>query len=423
MSSRWLPPELPHLARLLDPVTVGELVNTRPLPAQDLVECRLTHIRYRPHQNCTLTWEGRTAAGIVRWFSILACRDGQSRQEYLTATTTSPFVASVGHDAFHLPGFDAVLRMFPSERRLDSLHWLARPARLIEELAVLMPGKCDDVRLTIVQYVAERGCTVRLTNSAGAAVAYGKFQRPGESARTWRMINNLWSVRPHPSGLIIPEPLAWHAGSESFWLGELAGQTLDGNLTNHHFPEVGRALASLHRVRLESSPPDIPDIASQLPVKIAFLTAIRPDLEGRLKGLAQQLAAIEPQMEGEPATLHGDLHLKNLIALPDGRIGLIDLDNLGYGDPLIDLGGFAASLYYRGLAPGHSPELTAHQVELLCQGYQRATGAIINCARLRALTAAALINERAWRTVTRLRDDCLVMIERLLAVAERMVTP
>ena len=99
MSGRWLPPELPHLARLLDPVTVGELVNTRPLPAQDLVECRLTHIRYRPYQNCTLTWEGRTAAGIVRWFSILACRDGQSSQEYLTATTTSPLVASVGHDA------------------------------------------------------------------------------------------------------------------------------------------------------------------------------------------------------------------------------------------------------------------------------------------------------------------------------------
>lgn len=43
--------------------------------------------------------------------------------------------------------------------------------------------------------------------------------------------------------------------------------------------------------------------------------------------------------------IHGDLHRENLLALPDGGVGVIDFDDCGTGDYLLDVAGILSSIH------------------------------------------------------------------------------
>ncbi|NDD62820.1 MAG: aminoglycoside phosphotransferase family protein [Acidobacteria bacterium] len=219
----------------------------------------------------------------------------------------------------------------------------------------------------------------------------------------------------------MPEPLAWHPASESVWIGALDGTPLSEDLTADRWQEIGQTLAAFHRIQPPATIPVGPAVSADLRMKIPHLAAVQPELRSRLADLAAKLIGGEPPAREDNATLHGDLHLKNLIALPDGRIGLIDLDNLKQGDPLIDLGSFVAYLYYRRLAAGLPAETAADEIAELSQGYTHGAGQPIDLARLRFRTAVALLTERAWRSLTRLRPDVGAMIENIVDLAERLV--
>lgn len=430
MSGYRLPPELPQLAHLLDPATVEQLASSEPLTGLGLAQPRLTHVRYRPEENCVLTWRVRTAQANAAWLSILACRQGRSREDYQASVNTcSSSIPSP--EIVHLARFDAVLRVFPAERKLSGVRWLARPAQLVKELGGSLHGTYREGGLVIRHYVAERSCTVRLASDAVTPAAYGKFHRPGESGQAWQLINNLWNARSKQTktqaGLVVPEPLAWHSASESVWVGELPGAPLDLSVSDFQLKEIGRTLAALHRVRLKPAPRSFTPPGLELHRKIPLLTALRPDLHARLHDFTSRVVRLDPSTSGNLATLHGDLHPRNIIVLPDGRIGLIDFDNLGCGDPLLDLGSLAAYLHYRDLCIDHrlapdSSQETSRKIRLICRGYEEESGQQIDPFRLRFRTAASLINERAWRTLTRLRPDGARMIEELLILAEGMVS-
>lgn len=429
MSKFWLPPELPHLEHLLNPVEVRRIVNSVLPVTRKFVECHLTHIRYRLNQNCTLTWLGR-AGESAEWFSILACRDRASLPEYRQASDPHS-ICRERLGIFHLSEFEALLHIFPNERKLPGLDWLTRTAALTRDLSSSMPHIFEQGTLTPVQYVAERSYTVRLASEAGLTVAYGKFYRRGESARIWKISNELWRARSEARGSmaspVIPSPLAWHAASESVWMGAIVGAPVEWDTGAPIYARIGGALALLHQIRIDiDSPPEV-NLNCRLQTSIQLLSRVRPDLARRLDRLAERLVVLDsfrPEERDGLATLHGDLHLKNIVALADGqigRIGLIDLDNLTLGDPLIDLGSFAAYLHSHELTALNPVEWADRRIGLLCEGYQLESGRHIDLGRLRWTTAAALINERACRMVTRLRPDGPVMIGRLLELAERML--
>lgn len=425
MTAAWLPPELPHLPSLLDPGMIGRILASGPLARYGIIDCNLERVRYRPARNSLLTWRIRlsTATGSIdNHFSLMACREGESAKAYATAVESASNETRFGTGVWHLAEFDAVLQAFPNERKLRGIRRLAAPERLIAELTSLIPGNHRRGSLEIVQYVAERACTVRLTLDDGEAVAYGKFYRPGEAVEAWKTVTQLWQ-----SGeLAIPEPLAWHTESESIWLREFRGLSLDHGATDDQLRETGRVIATLHQTPLESDlvhGADVVDeIATRLATTIPILARIRPDLRKRLERIASELTASVQPEASQYATLHGDLHLKNIFALANGRIGLIDLDNQRVGDSLLDLGSLAAYFDYRGLVEGLPDLVIAREKDLIRQGYETKTGQPIDQDRLRCQTALALITERAWRCVVRLKQNGTgtpTMIERLLDLAER----
>ena len=119
--------------------------------------------------------------------------------------------------------------------------------------------------------------------------------------------------------------------------------------------------------------------------------------------VTQELSALEPSGR---ATIHGDLHDKQLFLLRDGGVAMIDLDTLGPGDPAIDFANLAVHIEMRALQgrlpPARAGEL-ARELVRVCGPLdllRRATWLRLACVYAfrpghRALPA--LIVERATR--------------------------
>jgi Ser/Thr protein kinase RdoA (MazF antagonist) len=143
--------------------------------------------------------------------------------------------------------------------------------------------------------------------------------------------------------------------------------------------------------------------------------AARAAAEEEAARLAAELAARRPDDAGAPVALHGDVHPKNGLLLPDGRIALIDLDQCGLGPAAVDLGSLVAGLRYRALIGGDGVPAAALERALL-DGYA-ARRSLPAPVVLRWHVAAALLSERALRAVNRIRPEGLEHLEDVLRAA------
>jgi thiamine kinase-like enzyme len=106
------------------------------------------------------------------------------------------------------------------------------------------------------------------------------------------------------------------------------------------------------------------------------------------------------------ATLHGDLHAKNVL-FTRGSAALIDLDNLCAGDPVRDLGSFVASTCARSLTREIAEPDIAPMISALVRSYEDDVPWEVPRLALRWYTAASLVSEQAHRTVIRMKNGSL----------------
>ena len=79
------------------------------------------------------------------------------------------------------------------------------------------------------------------------------------------------------------------------------------------------------------------------------LAAVRPDLGPRVERLRDRLVAMLLEQTRMSAPVHGDFHHTNIL-VQDDRVALIDFDEMAFGDPMMDVGRFLASLRIRHFA-------------------------------------------------------------------------
>ena len=136
--------------------------------------------------------------------------------------------------------------------------------------------------------------------------------------------------------------------------------------------------------------------------------------------IVDRLRLRAPTSTGDPiATLHGDCHAQNFLVDGD-RIALIDLDNVMLGPPLHDVGSFVATLLYRGCVD-HVPLARARPlVDAFLASYRAAVPWTVDDDDVAWYTATALLRERIYRAVTRLKAGRLALIDDLIELAGRL---
>ena len=312
--------------------------------------------------------------------------------------------------------YDANIRaafwMFPNDRKMKHLSLLhAEP----ETLSPVLAGNWHHSEC--VAYVPEKCATVRCLDREGQIIAYAKMYAADEGQSLRQTYLQLASACRH-----VVKPLEYSERHHLLLLEAVTGHRIseltDKDLSDG-FTGLAQALAGLHSTPI---PRQLPRFSRHDPDRLRNCARIigiaRRDVASVAKDLNDRLRSTIPAEE-PLVCLHGDVHPKNGIAL-NGLVTLIDLDQCGVGPAAADLGSMLALLHYNwriGLITRRKErELASAFLDAYHSSRQLPAQTSLNWH-----TAAALLSERALRSVNRIRPEGLHHLSQLLNDAREIL--
>ncbi len=430
-------PALPHLATVLDAGRMRRILATYVATGrQEIVDCVIERVKYKPRRNCLVSYRIQVAdrpSGRCFAQRLLGRTypPGGSSSRFARAQTAEPVAPEIGPPVLHIEDLDMVLWAFPNERKLNTLASLSEAAHLeaiLPELVARRLGsgwRLAGFRHAVVHYTPEHTCCVRVDLEAtrGGRMAgrrltlFGKTYYNDQGKEAWLVARGLWASRN--LGFVVPRPITYQPGVRTFWQEMVPGNVLAMNAGDAaSFRAAGIAIARLHQQPVACARRiEVADVVDRLHAIVDLLCCVRPDLARPAEEIVTRLADCAPVFDALPSvTLHGDLHAKNIL-IDRGRVALIDLDNVAMGSPLLDLGSFVAALLYRNLLLCQAPHRAMDAIEAFINGYRSQVPWPVMARRLDWFIAAALLHERVYRVITRLKPGRLESLAALVHLA------
>jgi tRNA A-37 threonylcarbamoyl transferase component Bud32 len=401
--------KLPGLTTLLDPAAMTDAL--RAIPDLDIEQVRLDYLRYKPGTNCLAAYQAETkSAGVLPIYAKAHASDAEVKITKATARARGRT-----HGALILPE-GIVAYAFPDDAKLRVLERLADPSQRRRLLARIFAARdgMEAGRLETLAYKPERRYTARFEAEPGACVLKFYVDDGYEVAR------HACKVLESREVLRLAERRGGskrHATLALEWLpGDTLREALKGSDVDGVIRRVGRALAELH---VQQAPTLTERTESQaftelraLASTLSFLCPALRKRPGQLaNALIQRLAAEEQRRD----VIHGDLYDKQIV-LDRERVGLLDLDQVGRGDPRRDLALLVAHLerdvLLGGLAAGQVTEIEG----TLLDSYQQARGESVPTLSLFVAEALLRLAHHPFRTHT---EDWQAHTTALLERAEQ----
>ena len=311
--------------------------------------------------------------------------------------------------------FDRDLRtsfwVCPNDRKIAHLSLLRDSP---ETLSRVLGGNWQ--RSEAIAYVPEKCATVRCLDGDGKAIAYAKMYAATEGRSVHKTYLQLASACAR-----VVKPLEYSEHHRLLLLNAVPGARIadlkPDELTDG-FAGLAQTLASLHSApvprqlsRFHRHDPD------RLRKCVRIVGRARPDVARVANQLDVDLRSTVPPAE-PLVCLHGDVHPKNGIS--NGVVTLIDLDQSAIGPAASDLGSMLALLHYNcriGL-------IARSRERELARAFLNAYAGSRHLPTQRSLswhTAAALLSERAVRSVNRIRPEGLQHLSLLLNDAREIL--
>jgi thiamine kinase-like enzyme len=327
-----------------------------------------------------------------------------------------------------LPRTRRVANRFPSRvevnaPELNTTFWIFPHDRKIKNLSVLadLPDELRNIagqtwtRSRIVAHAPEKSVTAQCLGENDQLLAYAKIYA-GDEQEIFETYTHVAEALRTERDVQIPRAIAYFEKHHLLLLESVAGVTLSAFTQRENaFFRLGKALRKLHGIDAPSSTPRSTRLTPEaLTQATATISQARPDVADLVHRLCTKLVA---QYEhGKPVFLHGDVHPKNIL-LNDDQLFLLDLDQAAIGSAEVDLGSVIAGLYCdacTGTRTWHEASSLQHA---LLSGY----GSTQDSNALRWHVAAALLQERALRSVTRVRANTLQKLPDVLRTAEAVL--
>ena len=365
---------IPGLTTLLDPEAFADALRSS-LPRVPITRAKARYARYKPGVSCLVAFV--VDAGEV-CVDVHAKAYGPSADDKLGNAARRMLNPSLlGPGGFVREDIGAAFYFFPNDITMRAMPSIADPRTRQSLLEGTVPSHSDlwDAVLQPLHYKPGRRYVARLAGQNGSAVLRAYNESDYDCAA--RAAD---SFTPQKS-LQVSRLLGANGKSRCLVLEWLDGEPLDQRLGTPEFDlcrlqDVGAAVAELHGQVARPLRQSVPADRSHLPSLAATaIGSVCPDLASRASRLGQELTRKLLGACHEQRPIHGDFSADQVLLREDG-IGLIDLDAATMGDPIDDLGSFAAHLE-RDVARGN---LTAERAGLatasLLDGYREATGHI-----------------------------------------------
>ncbi len=331
------------------------------LSVEDL---KVLDVRYRPNQPCWVLYrlKGRDSDGKTRRQLL----SGQLRAADASLPPLPDQIRDRYHDyapewlrspVLHVPALPMAIYPYPVDTALPGLFESVSPDAMKVRLRALWSDRNVRVRTVDVRPMG-------YTPHARAAFGYEVLceERDGGLPELRRLIGKMHAKKP-AYRLFQDSWAVWQAGGRRIGLappvgyigaigltlqervdGVRLGALVDQPGLEQMTRRTGRAIARLHSL-------DIPLTARRkLEEEVrgierwaGVLARIRPDLDGRITDLRDRILAQVAARLRMCAPVHADFHHTNVL-VDGGRVTIIDLDEMAFGDPMLDVGRFMASL-------------------------------------------------------------------------------
>jgi aminoglycoside phosphotransferase (APT) family kinase protein len=386
-----LDPALPQRDLLLDESLMTEYLSH--LVECGIEDCERLRTKYRVGTSLRVLYE---LHGNGRSYRIAARAFPRTRK------VPNQFTSQTELNA---PELNATFWIFPHDRKIKNLTVLAN---IPDNLRNIEGRTWTTSR--IVAHAPEKSATAQCLDENEQIIAYAKIYAGDEGRQIFQIYKAVTGE------LQIPRAIAYSETHRLLLLEPVAGVPLSTVADQEKaFFRLGKALKSLHCINPPSS---LPRATRLTPEAVARATATiskaRPDVADLVQRLNAKLTT--QYTHGKPVFLHGDVHPKNIF-LNEKALFLLDLDQAARGAATADLGSAIAGLYCdrcTGLRAWHEASVLKRA---LLAGY----GAPRDSHELRWHIAAALLQERALRSVTRIRTATLQKLPEILRTAEEVL--
>lgn len=339
------------------------------LRASDVPASRVEHdhVRLRPGPAAlvTLTIEGVTEGGAVVRVPgyALVLAEGRALEVAAKWTRMKPEPGAFGEGVRLLSGSRSVLFLFPNDRHLRGLRFIATMDKLKRTLTGL-PGigsagwrvSGHRSELLSIRYKPEKRFIARVrmelkndtTQTIEPLDAFLRFFPDDRGDVIHRLATTL---RASNFGAYVPAPLGSLADGRLFVERAVPGKslleaTLGGTADARAI--VG-TLSVLYALDGDGATgPSPAELVVGAEASVGDLTAALPDETARARRLLSGLENNMPPTRAE-SLIHGDLHPQQFIEGPHGLV-LVDFERMAKGDPVQDLGNFLANLEALALA-------------------------------------------------------------------------
>ena len=252
------------------------------------------------------------------------------------------FVARLARDS------QAEFFLYPADSRLPGLQAVADPEmalRLVNSHVFTVPGR--RARVQLVTYRPGYRAVVR--HRFGRIKLYARVVRPYELPR----LLDAYEIMMN-SGFVIPNLVGYWEEGGVLWLSEVSGKGLRRRIRKGKAPDPYVILDGLDRLwgapldGLSGRPMRLD--SGYRSAKVSFRHHLR-DSAASMEILNAAIGSLDPFVRSwQPVcTAHNDFYDDQLLLLADGKIALVDFEEAGLGEPMLDVGNFLAHLLWTSM--------------------------------------------------------------------------
>ena len=234
---------------------------------------------------------------------------------------------------------------YPEDRRLPGLSEVAHPEAALELLnKYVLAVRARRASVDLIRYRPASRAILR--HRAGRAKFYVRVMRP--NAVTPLLTAQALIAQ---SGFVVPRIAGYWAEGGAVWLSEIPGRNMRRQIHRGNMPDPTLLLDGLQTL-WSASPKHTGSRPFNLPgayrrARRSFRHNVRDD-GAALHSLNHAIRSLDPFVRSWRPTgmAHNDFYDDQMLVLRDGRIALVDFEETGPGDPLLDVGNFLAHLQW-----------------------------------------------------------------------------
>jgi len=377
------------------------------LAAPRNLQTQIVHVHYKPFARARIlietTFERAHKPGkhTTQWLFLQIYNHVELAGKRLDAASKKSFLKCHGPPMFLLEQWNALAWALPNGPRLRPLRtflrwrWFKRMLKR-QDLAP-QNFKLRQTRSQLIRYVPRRRALFRYVNEAlGPEALYFKGYCPGEDVLAANNLRLLADAASRAELKFDVPALVRHIPQRRvIVMNELPGRSLTSlapTAPAELFAELGRALASLHSSSIQPITAWSED--AEFNALLAAMDDVKralPVLEAPIDDLLRELGFVMVSLRFEcESVIHGNL-FGDQILVENGRLGVVDWDDLRRGDCLYDLGRLIAHFAFLGISAKMSDVKLRLDIQAMLAEYEVERGKQIAPFRLRWHIAAALL--------------------------------